>query len=365
MSESLARTPLFEEHVELGARMVPFAGFEMPVQYPDGVLAEYEIVRGQGAGLFDISHMGQIRITGPDALAFVQHVATNDAARLATGQVQYSALLNERGTFLDDITTYRLAEDAFYLCVNAANRARDAAHLSEQARRFDVQVRDESEATALLALQGMAAQRMLASLTDLNLDAIGYYRFAEGEVAGAPALVSRTGYTGEDGFELYLPAEDAVCVWRALLEAKARPCGLAVRDMLRTEMGYALYGHEISEEVTPVEAGLMWITKPDKGDFIGRDAVLARMKEGPKKVLIGLTLTGRGIAREGYPVLAGGRKIGQVTSGAASPRAGAVALAYVSPEYADADDLAVEIRGRAVPATRTRPPFVPPRVRKA
>jgi len=309
--------------------------------------------------------MGQIRVTGPDALAFVQRVTTNDASRLERGQVQYSALLNEDGAFIDDITTYRLGEDAFYLCVNAANRDRDVGHLRAHASAFEVRIADESDATALLALQGAASGRMLAPLTGLNLDAIGYYRFAEAEVAGCPALISRTGYTGEDGFELYLPAECAVRVWRALIEAGARPCGLAVRDMLRTEMGYALYGHEISEAVTPVEAGLMWITKTDKGPFIGREAVLARLRKGPRRRLIGLRLTGRGIARAGYPVLAGDRRTGEVTSGVLSPRAGAVALAYVSPEDADSDALAVDIRGRRVPAQRQRPPFVTPRVRKA
>ncbi len=361
---NLAHTPLFAEHVRLGGKMVPFAGFEMPVQYPDGALKEYHVVRDGGAGLFDISHMGQVRVTGRDALAFLQYVTTNDVSRLSDGQVQYSALLNEQGGFIDDITVYRLAADAYYLCVNAANRHKDVAHLMREAARFDVSVNDESDATTLLALQGAAAQDTLAPLVDGNLDAIGYYRFASMRVNGAPAIVSRTGYTGEDGFEIYLPNEAAVDVWQALLERGARPIGLAARDMLRTEMGYALYGHEISDEVTPVEAGLMWITKLDKGEFIGRAAVAKRREQGPERRLIGLKLTGRGIPREGYRVFADDAETGVVTSGMHSPKAGGVALAYVKPEHAVAGALSVEIRGRRVPAERCKPPFVPSRVRK-
>ena len=360
----LARTPLHAEHLALGGRMVPFAGYEMPVQYPDGALAEYHAVRDGGAGLFDISHMGQVRVEGPGALDFLQYATTNDVARLEQGQVQYSALLNEDGGFIDDITTYKLADDAYWLCVNAANRARDVAHLERLAEHFDVNITDESDHTTLLALQGAAAQEMLAPLVDGELDAIGYYRFAGMRVCDAPGLVSRTGYTGEDGFEIYLPNAAAVTVWRAILERGARPVGLAARDMLRTEMGYALYGHEISEDVTPVEARLMWITKLDKGDFLGREAVARRASEGPRQVLIGLRLTERGIPREGYAVFAGEARTGVVTSGMHSPTAGGVALAYVKPEHADAGELSVEIRNRRIPAERVKPPFVPSRVRK-
>lgn len=361
---ALAKTPLFAEHVALGGRMVPFAGFAMPVQYAQGALHEYHVVRDGGAGLFDISHMGQVRVTGGDALDFLQYVASNDASRLADGQVQYSALLNENGGFIDDITTYRLARNEHYLCVNAANRHRDLDHLKRQAARFDAHVEDESDTTALLALQGQAAEEMLAGLTDLDLTAIAYYHFASGKVCGQPALVSRTGYTGEDGFELYLHRDAAVTVWRALLRAGAEPAGLAARDMLRTEMGYALYGHEISEGVTPVEANLMWITKLDKGDFLGRAAVAARCAAGAQKRLIGLKLKERGIPREGYGVIAGGDRVGEVTSGMFSPIAGCgLALAYVAATAADGE-LGVDIRGRCVAAVRVRPPFVPSRVKK-
>ncbi len=360
----LAHTPLYDEHLALGGKIVPFAGYAMPVQYPDGALKEYTAVREGRAGLFDISHMGQIRVTGPEALAFLQYATTNDVARLNNGQVQYSALLNEQGTFIDDITTYRLDADAYYLCVNAANRHKDVAHLQAVARDFNVQLHDESDGTTLLALQGHDAQHLLQALVDTDLETIGYYRFAETQILGRPAIVSRTGYTGEDGFELYLPNTIATEVWRALLEADAVPIGLAARDMLRTEMGYALYGHEISDAVTPVEASLMWITRLDKGDFIGRQAVLERREEGPRQRLIALKLTGRGIPREHYPVLVDGETSGEVTSGMHSPVAGGIALAYVRPEHAGGGELAVEIRGRAVAATRARLPFVRSNVRK-
>ncbi|HKI61416.1 MAG TPA: glycine cleavage system aminomethyltransferase GcvT [Mariprofundaceae bacterium] len=360
----LARTPLFEEHVALGGKMVPFAGYEMPVQYPNGALQEYKAVRDGRAGLFDISHMGQVRVAGPDALDFLQHVTTNDVSRLVDGQVQYSSLLSEHGTFIDDITTYKIADESYYLCINAANRHKDVAHLLSTATTFDVQVNDESDATTLLALQGAAAQKTLQPLVDIDLDSIGYYRFAQAHLAGSEAIISRTGYTGEDGFELYLPNTAAVEIWQKLLAGGAVPIGLAARDMLRTEMGYALYGHEISADVTPIEANLMWITKLDKGEFIGRAAVAARKEQGAERKLIALKLTERGIPREHYPVLIDGEVSGEITSGMHSPMAGGVALAYVKPEHAAEGQLAVEIRGKAVAAERTRTPFVRSNVRK-
>jgi len=345
--------------------MVPFAGFEMPVQYAAGALKEYHTVRDGDAGLFDISHMGQVRVHGPGALAFLQYITTNDVSRLGDGQVQYSALLNESGTFIDDITTYRISDTEYYLCINAANRYRDVAHLQAEAARFKATVDDESDATTLLALQGEAAQRILQQKTPEDLEDIGYYRFRQIEFCGGTAIVSRTGYTGEDGFELYLPNSVATRVWQTLLETGAAPIGLAARDMLRTEMGYALYGHEISGKVTPVEAGLMWITRLEKGAFIGRKAVLARRKSGPARRLIGLKLSGRGIPREHYPVVCDGRSVGGVTSGMYSPLAGCgMAMAYVETAVADSDQLAVDIRGRHIAAERVKPPFIRSNVRK-
>lgn len=361
----LAKTPLFAEHIRLGGKMVPFAGFEMPVQYPLGALKEYQAVRGGEAGIFDISHMGQVRVTGPDALAFLQQITTNDVSRLVDGQVQYSALLNDRGTFIDDITTYRIDKNSYYLCINAANRHKDVAHLKHHAAGFDVTIADESDETALLALQGDKAQALLQKITEIDLDEIGYYRFAVTMLQGAEAIISRTGYTGEDGFEIYLPNSKATALWQALENAGAVPIGLAARDMLRTEMGYALYGHEISDSVTPVEAGLMWITRLDKGDFLGRSAVEERKASGAKQILVGLKLTGRGIPREHYKIIADGREVGEVTSGMHSPLAGAgVAIGYVEPEYAGAGALSIDIRGKAVPAERTRTPFVRSNVKR-
>ncbi len=360
----LQKTPLFDAHVALGGKMVPFAGFAMPVQYTNGALKEYTFVREGGAGLFDITHMGQVRVSGSGALDFLQYVTTNDVAKLAVGQVHYSALLNERGTFIDDITTYKISDSEYYLCINAANRHKDVAHLQAQAANFDVSVVDESDATTLLALQGAAAQAALQPLVDGDLEEIGYYKFAQVQVAGSAGIVSRTGYTGEDGFEIYIPNSIANDVWSKLLAAGAEPIGLAARDMLRTEMGYALYGHEISDSVTPVEAKLMWITKLDKGDFIGRAAAAARKAAGPQKRLIALKLTGRGIPREHYPVYVDGAASGEITSGMHSPMAGGVALAYVKPEHAESGALSVEIRGKQVAAERTTLPFVRSNVRR-
>ncbi|MES0372398.1 MAG: glycine cleavage system aminomethyltransferase GcvT [Mariprofundaceae bacterium] len=360
----LAKTPLFDEHLRLKGKMVPFAGFEMPVQYPLGALKEYQAVRDGKAGLFDISHMGQVRVKGDGALAFLQYITTNDVSKLVDGQVHYSALLNEQGTFIDDITTYRINDHEYYLCINAANRHKDIAHLNEQAANFDVTVSDESDDTVLLALQGAESQNLLQKLTDTDLDSVGYYRFTLTQINGADAIISRTGYTGEDGFEIYIPNSAATAIWQLLEESGAEPIGLAARDMLRSEMGYALYGHEINDRVTPVEARLMWITKLDKGDFIGREAVEKRKAEGPRQRLVFLKLTARGIPREHYKVVADGKEVGEVTSGMHSPLAGCgVAIAYVEPKHAAEGDLAIEIRGKPVPAERTSSPFVRSNVR--
>ncbi|MDX8408737.1 MAG: glycine cleavage system aminomethyltransferase GcvT [Mariprofundales bacterium] len=368
MTEStLLQTPLYQRHVALGGKMVPFAGYAMPVQYPLGALKEYHATRSDGsAGIFDISHMGQVRVRGGDAQRFLQWVTTNDLSRLVDGQVHYSALLDDHGCFIDDITTYRIGIDHYYLCINAANRMKDVAHLTAQATGFDVVIADESDDTTLLALQGEVAQRLLQPLADGDLEAVGYYHFRQCRLLGSDCLVSRTGYTGEDGFELYLPNAVAEAVWDALLKGGAIPIGLAARDMLRTEMGYALYGHEISDTVTPLEAKLMWITNMGKGDFIGRDAVAMRKEKGARKALIALKLTDRGIPREHYPLLVDGVAAGEITSGLYSPLAECgVALAYVQSEYAKEGTLAVEIRGKAVAAERTTTPFVRSRVKKS
>jgi len=365
LTENLLKTPLFDEHVKLGGKIVPFAGYELPVQYKNGALKEYTAVREGESGIFDITHMGQVRVQGKDALPFLQYVTTNDVSKLVDGQVQYSALLNEQGTFIDDITTYKIDDENYYLCINAANRHKDVAHLLNEAASFDVTVTDESDDTTLLALQGEKAQSLLQSIVGFDLEAIDYYRFARGKIGEAGGIVSRTGYTGEDGFEIYIPNSIAVDVWNALLNKGAVPIGLAARDMLRTEMGYALYGHEISDIVTPVEAKLMWITKLDKGDFIGKQAVETRKAEGARKKLIALKLVGRGIPREHYKVFVDGEPSGEITSGMYSPLAGGgVALAYVKPEHMTDGTLTVEIRGKQIEAERTKTPFVRSNVRK-
>jgi len=360
----LLKTPLFDEHVVLGGKIVPFAGYELPVQYKSGALKEYTAVREGEAGIFDITHMGQVRVEGKGALAFLQYVTTNDVSMLVDGQVHYSALLNEYGTFIDDITTYKINNLSYYLCINAANRHKDVAHLQKEAVNFDVTVSDESDATTLLALQGGKAQKALQCLTDIDLESVGYYKFSEAMIAGEQGIISRTGYTGEDGFEIYIPNAIAVDVWKALLANGAIPIGLAARDMLRTEMGYALYGHEISDKVTPVEAKLMWITKLAKGDFIGKKAVEVRKSEGATKRLIAVKLTERGIPREHYKVFVDGVESGEVTSGMHSPMAGGVALAYVMPEHAVEGDISIEIRGKQVSAERTALPFVRSNVKR-
>jgi aminomethyltransferase len=361
----LLKTPIFDAHVALGGKIVPFAGYELPVQYSDGALKEYTAVREGAAGIFDITHMGQVRVTGKGSLPFLQYVTTNDVSKLVDGQVQYSALLNEQGTFIDDITTYKINDDAYYLCINAANRHKDVAHLQHQAAKFDVEVSDDSDDTTLLALQGKKAQAALQTITEMDLENIGYYKFARGKIGAAGGIISRTGYTGEDGFEIYIPNSIAVDVWNALLEQGAKPIGLAARDMLRTEMGYALYGHEISDTVTPVESKLMWITKLDKGDFIGKVSVETRKEKGAQKRLIALKLVGRGIPREHYKVFVDGEESGEITSGMHSPLAGGgVALAYVKPEHVTDGQLSVEIRGKLIEAERTTTPFVRSNVRK-
>ena len=358
---TLHRTPLYAEHVALNAKIVPFAGYEMPVQYPAGITAEHQAVR-TAAGLFDVSHMGEFMVRGERALEFVQYITTNDASKIEVGQAQYSTLCNENGFLLDDLLVYRFA-DHYMLVVNGANHDKDWAWVSRFAERFGVELEDRTDDIALLALQGPKAQAILARLTEHDLDSIRYYRFAEGKVDGIDAIISRTGYTGEDGFELYVAADDAAALWRRLLEAGAGdgliPTGLGCRDSLRLEMGYALYGNDLDEARTPLEAGLAWVTKLDKGDFVGRDALRRQKEEGVKVRLAGFRLRERGFPRHGYPVEFAGDRSGEVTSGTLSPTLGyGVGLAYVPVEAAKpGTEIGIVIRDRAVPAEVVRPPF--------
>jgi aminomethyltransferase len=358
---TLLRTPLYPEHVALNAKLVPFAGYEMPVQYPSGITAEHHAVR-RAAGLFDVSHMGEFIVRGERALDFVQHVTTNDASRLSVGQAQYSTLCNHQGRLLDDLLVYRFA-DHYMLVVNGANRAKDWAWVSQFAEGFGIDLTDRSDEIALLALQGPRAQEILQPLTGTRLDEVAYYHFTEGAVDGVPAIISRTGYTGEDGFELYVAAEDAARVWRRLLEtgsgAGLLATGLGCRDSLRLEMGYALYGNDLDEGRTPLEAGLGWVTKLDKGDFVGREALQAQKAEGVAVRLAGFRLRERGFPRHGYPVQVGGETVGEVTSGVLSPTLGeGIGMAYLPVAAAKpGTEIAVVIRDRPVPAEVVRAPF--------
>ena len=355
---ALKRTPFHEKHVALGAKIVPFAGWEMPVQYPQGITAEHKAVR-ERCGLFDVSHMGEFIVRGDRAVDFVSYVTTNDVAALAIGQVHYSTILNDRGTIEDDCLVYRFA-DHIMMVVNASNVAKDYAHIARHAGRFGVTLDDVSDETGLLALQGPLAASILQPLTRSDLSAIGYYHFAEGEVANMPMIISRTGYTGEDGFELYHDVRYSTRLWDALMGAgDVTPAGLGARDTLRLEMGMALYGNDIDDTVTPLEANLAWLVKLKKGDFVGKPVLERQKAEGIPKKLVGFTLGDRNIARHGYPVFAGDRPSGAVCSGTMSPTLGIpIGTCYLPTDVAkEGARFEVEIRGKRVPATVARPPF--------
>ena len=357
--QSLKRTPLHDVHVALGARMVPFAGYEMPVQYPAGVIAEHKAVR-TACGLFDVSHMGEFLVRGPQAVELVNHVATNNVATLAVGQAHYSALLNERGTFEDDCLVYRF-DDHLMVVVNASNVDKDLEIFTRHAARFEADVTDVSERMALLALQGPQAQAVLARHTDADLEAIPYYHFTVTTVAGVPdVILSRTGYTGEDGFELYFANERAAEVWNALTAAgDVTPCGLGARDTLRLEMGMALYGNDIDDTVTPLEANLGWLVKLKKDDFVGKDILQKQKSDGIPRKLAGFTLHDRVVARHGYPVFYEGQQVDVVRSGTMSPTLNVpIATAYLPPDgAAEGSKVEVEIRGRRVEGTVQTLPF--------
>lgn len=361
MSETLKRTPLYEEHQRASGKIVPFAGWEMAVQYPAGITAEHNLVR-KAAGLFDVCHMGELEVTGPQALDYVQHVTTNDASRLVVGQAQYSVICQEDGGAVDDCIVYRFPNH-YMIVVNASNKDKDYAWIKQYESKFDAKLEDKSDATGLIALQGPMSEQILARLTDTDLSKIEYYHFAEGKVAGVDAVISRTGYTGEDGFEIAIPAEQTAFIWRNLLEAGkpegVGPIGLGARDSLRLEMGYALYGNDIDGRRTPLEAGLGWVTKLDKGDFVGSGKLRAQKEQGVKDRLVGFMLKEKGFPRHGYVVKYRGEPAGEVTSGIVSPSMGqGVGMAYVPVEAAKpGTEIEVVIRDRAIPAEVVRPPF--------
>ena len=359
---TLKRTPFHEIHRALGAKIVPFAGYEMPVQYPTGITAEHKAVR-ERCGVFDVSHMGEFIVSGPQAIEFVSYVTTNDVAKLAVGQVHYSTILNERGTIEDDCLVYRFA-DHLMMVVNASNIDKDFAHISRHLSKFakfDAQLENKSDDIALLALQGPQAVEILAGMTKTDLAKIGYYHFAEGDVVGCPSIISRTGYTGEDGFELYFDNRYASTIWEALIgTGRVTPAGLGARDTLRLEMGMALYGNDIDDTTTPLEANLAWLVKLAKGDFVGRDALVRQKEAGVPRKLVGFVPDDkRSIARHGYGVVHGNAPSGEVRSGTMSPSLGyPIGTCYLAAAAAkEGTKIEIDIRGKRVPATVVKMPF--------
>ena len=361
----LKQTPLNAAHRRLGARMVDFGGWDMPVQYPLGTVEEHLRTRTR-AGLFDVSHMGEIDVRGADAIAFVNRLCSNDAAKLVDGQAQYSALTTPEGTVIDDLLVYRFNAERLLLVVNASTTEKDWDWIKSHHRDEQVELRNVSADYCQLALQGPDALGILQPLTDVPLSEIKYYHFREGTVDSIPAIVSRTGYTGEDGFEVYAAADKAERLWERILDAGnmgtpegVAPCGLAARNTLRLEAAMALYGHEIDETTTLLEANLGWICKLNKGDFIGRERLARQKEEGVKRKLVGFEMTERGIARDGQEVLVNGERVGHVTSGSPAPYLKKnIGLAYVPTEHAnEGQTIQVDVRGRSVEARIVKTPF--------
>ena len=367
-SQALRKTALNAVHRRMGAKMVDFGGWDMPVEYlaPAGLINEHMAVR-ERVGVFDVSHMGDIRLRGSEALPAVQHISMNDASRLQIGQAHYSALLYPQGTFVDDVIVHRMADDEFLLVINAGTREKDVAWVRNNTRQFDCEVTDEGDRYTQLAIQGPRAAETLRQLTDADLSKIKNYWFTHGRVCGlSHTLIARTGYTGEDGFEIYVPPDERTSerVWNEVLEAgkqfDIRPCGLGGRNTLRLEAKMALYGHEISDSINVWEAGLDRFVKMEKPDFIGKSALEQAREEGLKRTLVGLEMVERGIARDGYKVLdATGAEIGYVTSGSPAPFLKKnIALAYVPPGHAGVGTrVNVEIRGQQVGAQVVPTPF--------
>jgi len=359
-SVSLKTTALNAIHRRLGAKMIDFGGWDMPVQY-GSLLEEHHAVR-QRVGLFDVSHMGEIEIRGKQALRLVNYVATNDASRMQVGQAQYSGLLYEHGGFVDDILVHKVADDQYFLCVNASNQDKDYQHIQAH-NQFDAAVENAGARYAQLAVQGPRALDTLQKLTTIPLAAVRYYHFVDDNVSGAAARIARTGYTGEDGFEIYLSPADAPRIWEEILAAGAgfgiKPCGLGARNTLRLEAAMALYGHEIHASITPWDAGLGWIVKMDKGDFIGRQALALQRDRGVTRKLIGFEMTGRGIGRDGYEVCIAGAGAGWVTSGGPSPTLNKnIGLCYLPCANAETGrPIEIMVRGQAVDAVTVPTPF--------
>jgi aminomethyltransferase len=361
----LKKTALNDLHRQLGGRMVEFGGWDMPVQYPAGTVSEHLRTR-MHAGLFDVSHMGEIDVRGPDAIPFVNRLVSNDATKLTDGQAQYSALTTPEGTVIDDLLVYRFAEDHLLLVVNAGTTEKDWDWISSHHGTENVQLRNASAEYCQIAIQGPNALSILQQITTVPLDEIKYYHFTEDKVDSVPAIISRTGYTGEDGFEVYAAAEKAEQLWNKILEAGkygaeygVLPCGLAARNTLRLEAGMCLYGHEIDDTTTLLEANLGWICKLNKGDFIGRETLQKQKDEGIKRKLIGFEVTDRGIARDGQEILIDGQRVGKVTSGSPAPFLKKnIGMGYVPAEFAiEGKAIEIDVRGRLVNAQVVPLPF--------
>jgi aminomethyltransferase len=356
----LQKTSLNPTHRACGAKMVDFGGWDMPVQY-SGLLDEHHTVRN-AVGLFDVSHMGEIEITGPEAENLVDFVTTNSVAKLKIGQAHYSGLLYEHGGFVDDILVHKVAPDSFFICVNASNQLKDFEHIVAH-NTFEAEVIYASERYAQIAIQGPRALETLRKLTATDLTAIKYYWFTDGEVSGTPARIAHTGYTGEDGFEIYIDPTQACRIWNELLDAGAefgiKPCGLGARNTLRLEAKMALYGHEIHASINPLEADLAWIVKLDKGDFVGRDALVKQKESGLTRKLVGFEMRGRGIGRDGYEVLVEGTPAGWVTSGSPAPTLNRnIGLCYLPLGFARPGQIIqIVVRNQPVDAEVVETPF--------
>jgi aminomethyltransferase len=356
----LKTNALHATHVRMGAKIVDFGGWEMPLQY-SGILEEHAAVRSS-AGLFDVSHMGEIEVHGPEAGALTSYVTTNNVGKLQTGRAQYAGLLYEHAGFVDDVLVHKVADDSFFLCVNASNQEKDCEHIAG-ANQFNATVELASDRYTQLAIQGPRALATLQKLTTADLTAIRYYHFIDGLISGFGARIARTGYTGEDGFEIYFAPEHSERIWNAILDAGQqygiKPCGLGARNTLRLEAGMALYGHEIHASITPFEAGLGWIVKLDKGEFIGRAALVRQADQGITRKLIGFEMTGRGIGRDDYEILIDGAPSGWVTSGGPSPTLKKnIGMCYLPVDRAKAgQSIQIVIRGQPVDAVTIPMPF--------
>ncbi len=360
----MKKTPLYDKHVSLGAKMVPFAGFDMPVQY-SGVTEEHFAVR-EKAGMFDVSHMGQFMIEGPGSVELLQYVATNDVTTLENGKAQYTCLPNGNGGIVDDLIVYKMADEKYFVVVNASNIDKDWAHISKYNEKFGAKMTNISDDMSLLAIQGPRATEILQKLTDVTLADIPYYHFTVGAVDGVQdVIISNTGYTGSGGFEIYFKNEAANQLWDALTEAGKEegmiPCGLASRDTLRLEKGFCLYGNDIDDTTSPLEGGLGWITKLDKGDFVDRDFLAKQKEEGVTRKLVGFELVDKGVPRHDYPVVnAEGNVIGKVTSGTQSPmKKTGIGLAYVAKGHNKiGSDIFIQVRNKNLAAKVVKTPFI-------